>query len=72
MIRFRIQEMIADKAFREKRVVTLVEIAEATGIHKVTLSRLSNNKTSTGTETLNKLCNYFECAIGDLLEHIPD
>jgi putative transcriptional regulator len=72
MIRFRIQEMIADKAFREKRVVTLVEIAEATGIHKVTLSRLSNNKTPTGTETLNKLCNYFECAIGDLLEHIPD
>ena len=72
MIRFRIQELMADKGFREKRVVTLVEIAQATGIHKVTLSRLANNKIPTGTETLNKLCNFFGCRIGELVEHIPD
>ena len=72
MIRFRLQELMADKGFREKRIVTLVEISEATGIHKVTLSRLANNKIGTSTDALNKLCNFFQCAIGDLVEHIPD
>ncbi len=63
---------MADKGFRENRVVTLVEISEATGVHKVTLSRLANNKIGTGTEALNKLCNYFQCPIGDIVENIPD
>lgn len=72
MIRFRLQELMADKGFKEKRVVTLVEISEATGIHKVTLSRLANNKIGTSTDALNRLCNFFQCSIGELVEHIPD
>ena len=33
MLRFRLKELIAEKEFRENRVVTLVEIAAATGVH---------------------------------------
>ena len=39
MIRFRLAELIADKAFRERRVVSLSEVAEATGIHRATLRK---------------------------------
>lgn len=73
MIRFRLKELIADKEFREKRVVTLAEIAEATGIHRVTLSKIGNNRGyHTGTEILDRLCQYFECEIGQVVVHVPE
>ena len=42
MIRFRLTELIADKAFKERRVVSLSEVAQATGVHRATLSKMSN------------------------------
>ena len=71
MIRFKLQERISDKEFAEGRSVTLKEIAEATGIHRVTLSKLASHKLpNVGTEILDKLCDYFDCEIGGLAEHI--
>ncbi len=68
MIRFRLVELIADKAFRERRVISLSEIAEATGVHRATLSRVANQPgANVGTETIGKLCRYFDCQPGDLL-----
>lgn len=73
MLRFRLKELIADKEFRESRVVTLVEIAEATGIHRMTLSKLANHRGyNPSADVLDRLCTYFRCRIEQLVEHIPE
>ena len=73
MIRFRLAELIADKAFRERRVVPLTEVAEATGIHRATLSKMANQPgANIGTEIIDKLCRVFACQPSDLLTYIDD
>jgi putative transcriptional regulator len=73
MIRYRIQELLADKQFKEGRRVTLLELAKATGISRVTLSKMVNQRGyGTLTDHLDKLCSYFECRIEQLAEYVPD
>lgn len=73
MIRFRLKELVADREFRERRVITMTEIAEATGINRMTLSKIANRPGySTVTDNLDKLCAYFGCSLGDLGEYVPD
>ena len=73
MIRYRIQELLADKQFKEGRRVTLIELAEATGISRVTLSKMVNQRGyGTLTDHLDRLCSFFGCRIEQLAEHIPD
>ena len=73
MIRYRIQELLAEKQFRDGRRVTLMELSEATGISRVTLSKMINQRGySTLTDHLNRLCRYFNCRIEDLAEYVPD
>ena len=73
MLRFRFKEMIAEKEYREERVITLVEIANAIGINRQTLSRLANQKDYNPTaDILDRLCTYFGCRIDQLVEHTPD
>jgi DNA-binding Xre family transcriptional regulator len=73
MLRFRLKELIAEKEFRENRVVTLVEIGEATGIHRMTLSKLANHRGyNPSADVLDRLCSYFRCRIEQLVEHIPE
>ena len=72
-IKFKLKERIADVEFRERRVVQIKEVAEVTGIHRVTLSKLANNKRyNVGIDTIEKLCAYFGCAVGDIIEYVPD
>lgn len=72
MIRFRLKELLADKGYRERRVVTIAEVAEATGIHRITLSKIANHVGyNTGTDNLDKLCEYFGCRLEELAQHIP-
>ena len=72
MIRVRLKELIAEKEFRERRVVTLKEVSEATGIYRTTLTKIANEPGyNTGTDNLDRLCSYFSCPIEKLLEHIP-
>jgi DNA-binding Xre family transcriptional regulator len=73
MIRYRIQELLADKQFREGRRVTLTELADATSISRVTLSKMVNQRGyGTLTDHLDRLCRYFNCSLSDLAEYIPD
>ena len=73
MIRFRLAEVIADKAFAERRVVSLSEIAEATGVHRATLSKIANQPgANIGTDIIDKLCRYFGREPGDLLVYVED
>ena len=72
MIRFKLQERLADLCFRQQRRITLDEVAERTGIHRTTLSRLNRpigaNVTS---DNLDRLCNYFGCTLHELVEYVP-
>lgn len=73
MLRFKIKERMADMEFAEDRRVTIGEVAEAAGIHRMTLSKLINQRGyNTGSENLDRLCAFFSCEIGDLVEYIPD
>lgn len=73
VIRYRLKELIADREFRERRRITLEEVARATGISRNTLSRIANTYGyNTTTEVLDRLCHYFGCTLSDIAEHIPD
>ena len=73
MIRFKIQELIADKQFREGERVTLIELSKATGISRVTLSKMINQRGySTVTDNINKLCAFFGCDVSQIMEYVDD
>ncbi len=44
MIRFNLKKLIEDKEFHEDRRVTIMEIAEETGISRNTLSKIINQR----------------------------
>ncbi len=56
-----------------ERKLRASEVARKTGINKNTLSSLYNEKVS-GIRfgTLEKLCKFLDCSIGDLIEYVPD
>ena len=73
MIRLRLTEMLADKSFLDGRRVEWREVAEATGIHRTTLSKMANQRGYNATcANLDLLCVYFRCPLSDLAVHVPD
>lgn len=73
MIRFRLQELLAEKQFMDGRKITITELSQATGINRVTLSKMVNQRGySTVTDNLDSLCRFFNCAVGDVAEYVPD
>ncbi len=74
MIRFRLKELVVEKEFREQRKITLLEIAEKTGVNRSSLSKMQNpaNRHSTTTQAIDSLCRYFRCQVGDLMVYIDD
>lgn len=73
MIRFKIQELLAEKQFKEGKRVTLIEVSEATGINRMTISRMINNRGySTVTDNLDKLCKFFNCKLEDIAEYVSE
>jgi putative transcriptional regulator len=73
MIRFRLAELMADKSFKERRVITVTEVAQGTGIHRATLSKVANQPgANIGTEIIDKLCRYFGCQPGELMLFIDE
>ena len=71
MLRFKLKERIADREFKERRRIPLQEVAEATGLNRMTLSKLANQYgANVQTDVLDKLCSYLGCRIEDLVEHI--
>ena len=73
MLRYKLKERIADKEFRERRRITIQEVAESTGITRNTLSRMLNlHGVSVRTENLDRLCAYFGCRIEEVVEYVPE
>ena len=73
MIRVLFKKMLDEKAFRERRRITLSEVVEQTGISRTTLTRIANVPGyNVNTEAINALCKYFECGPCELLLYVPD
>lgn len=71
VIRFKLAELIEKKRFAEGRRITIQEVAAATGVNRMTLSKILNQKGySTGTDNLDRLCAYFQCRIEDIAEYV--
>jgi len=72
MIRIKLKQLLDEKAFQERRRITLNDVAEATGISRPTLTRIANVAGyNTNTDTLDALCKYFKCQPCDLIQFLP-
>ncbi|MFT7228805.1 MAG: putative transcriptional regulator [Methylophilaceae bacterium] len=73
MINIEIKAMMKAKTAAWDRRITLNELAKATGISRMTLSRMINNKSySTVTNHLDMLCQFFECELHELIKYVPE
>lgn len=73
MIRFKLKEMLSEKAFREGKRINLDELSGVTGVNKSTLSRISSVRGyNTTTDNIDKLCRFFGCTVDKLMEYVPD
>ena len=73
MLRYKVRELLAEKSFVENRRITFKELCEVSGISRQTLTRMVNQRGYvTGTDTLEKLCEYFNCSVGDVIEFVPN
>jgi DNA-binding Xre family transcriptional regulator len=73
MIRFRVQELLAEKQFKDGRRVTISELSDVTGINRGTLSKMLNQKGySTVTSNIDQLCKFFNCKVGDVMEYVEE
>lgn len=61
--------LAAQKSQREGRRISLRQVVKDTGISKYTIYALANNQLEEfPKDVIAKLCNYFDCDIGDLLK----
>ncbi|MGL4476120.1 MAG: helix-turn-helix domain-containing protein [Shewanella sp.] len=74
MIRFKIKELIAEKEFKERRKITLQEVADSAGVNRSALSKMMNPsyEYSTTTKAINSLCVYFDCNVEDVISYVKD
>lgn len=64
---------MADESFRRGRRVELQEVAQATGIHRTTLSKMVNVRGYNATlANIDSLCRFFHCGVGDVATYVPD
>jgi putative transcriptional regulator len=67
MIRSHLSRLMGEKRVR------IIDVARATGISRNLLAKLYNDRARRlEIKDLGKLCQFFGCAVGDLLEWTPD
>ncbi len=76
MIKSRLAILLAEKGHAENRKVTYDLVVRETGLSKGVLVRLNAQDFGSGADgirmdTLDTLCTYLGCAVGDILEHVP-
>jgi putative transcriptional regulator len=62
---------MADHQFKTGSRLTFDELAKGTGIHRTTLSKIANTRSyNTTTDNIDKLCEFFNCQIDDLMQYV--
>ncbi|MDD4699753.1 MAG: helix-turn-helix transcriptional regulator [Oscillospiraceae bacterium] len=66
-IRCRLSVLMGEKRYN------IQDVYEKTGLSRGTISNLYHDKMQRiDYETLNKLCELFECSVGDIIEHYSE
>lgn len=70
MIIFKINELVIKKEKENNCKISLQDISNETGINRTVLSKMRNHSEtySTTTNTINLLCEYFGCSVGEIIE----
>jgi len=72
MINIKLKQILAQRAYEGERI-TIVELAQRTGISRTTLQRISNTPGyKTTTDHLDRLCKALGCDLHDLVDFVPD
>ncbi|SDM12435.1 putative transcriptional regulator [Geoalkalibacter ferrihydriticus] len=72
MIKFKLGQLIKKFEIENCRSLSLEEITKKTGIHRSTLSKIINNRECNITlYNIDCLCEFFDCAIEELIEREP-
>lgn len=73
MIYVELKTVILKKQMEWGRTITITEIADASGISRMTLHRMLKDRTyNASTDHLNKLCAFLQCALYELVHWEPD
>lgn len=74
MIKFHLARLILDYEEKHQRRLTLIELADSTGIARPTLSKMQSPKGghNTTTNNVDALCRFFDCRVEDVMEYLPD
>jgi putative transcriptional regulator len=68
----RFKVLLAEKEVRERRTFTLSDVAKETGISIYTVTGFANNTLKEfPRDAITKLCAFFGCTTGELLEYSP-
>ena len=68
MIRILFNQLLDEKSFRERGRITINDVCAEIGLSRPTVSRIANVPGYvTSTDTIERLCRYFQCTPGDLL-----
>lgn len=59
--------LVAEYRIKKGDKLSLVELAQQTGVARETLSRMMSGDVRVSGQTIEKLCNFFRCQPGDLL-----
>lgn len=71
VINNRFAALLADKRIKERRNISLQEVAEKTGVSRQALYKWENNTvTRFDVPVIDALCKYFSVKPGDLFEYI--
>lgn len=72
MIKSRLKILIAHRAIETGRKITYDSLAQDVNISRNTIGKIAENKTDRiDFLTLEKLCAYFNCTVGDILIYEP-
>ena len=72
MIRFKLGELMEKKRLTGGRRLLISEIASSTGLGQDTLTKILSQKAyGTEIDTIDRLCDFFDCSVEDLMERLP-
>lgn len=56
-----------------ERKMKIIDVARETGLNRNTVTLLyKEDAKRIDLDAIDKLCNLFQCEVGDLLEHVPE